>query len=68
MSKIVEIRNNSSTKPIKPRVFDMLVEDGVVFLEIKNGKRIERILLTDVLYQVIAGLTMEYTPSPEPQC
>lgn len=68
MTKCIQIRNNNSSKVVKPRVFDFLVEDDVMYLVIKNGKSYERILWSDVLYQILNGLLSEYVPSPEPQC
>ena len=32
------IRNNSSTKPVKPRVFDAIIDGDEVYLESKQGK------------------------------
>ena len=46
------IRNTSSDKDSKPRVFDALIEDDEVYLEIKNAKQRENVLLTDVLRQI----------------
>ena len=46
------IRNTSSDKDSKPRVFDALIEDDEVYLEIKNAKQREIVRLTDVLRQI----------------
>ena len=46
------IRNTSSNKDTKPRVFDALIEDDEVYLEVKNAKQREIIRLTDVLRQI----------------
>ena len=46
------IRNTSSSKDTKPRVFDALIEDDEVYLEIKNAKQREIVRLTDVLRQI----------------
>lgn len=46
------IRNTSSTLPNKPRVFDALIENGEVYLEVKNAKNREVIRLCDVLAQI----------------
>ena len=46
------IRNTSSDKDSKPRVFDALIEDNEVYLEIKNAKQREIVRLTDVLRQI----------------
>ena len=35
------IRNNSSTKPVKPRVFDAIIDGDEVYLESKQGKERE---------------------------
>ena len=48
------IRNTTSPKQTKPRVFDALIntDDGEVFLEVKNAKQTEVIRLVDVLSQI----------------
>ena len=46
------IRNPSSNKDTKPRVFDALIEDDEVYLEVKNAKQREIVRLTDVLRQI----------------
>ena len=46
------IRNTSSDKDSKPRIFDALIEDDEVYLEIKNAKQREIVRLTDVLRQI----------------
>lgn len=46
------IRNPKSERPIKPRVFDAIIDQGEVYLEVKNQKRTEVIKLCDVLRQI----------------
>ena len=46
------IRNTNSSKDTKPRVFDALIEDDEVYLEVKNAKQREIVRLTDVLRQI----------------
>lgn len=46
------IRNTSSNKDTKPRVFDALIEDDEVYLEVKNAKQREIVRLADVLRQI----------------
>ena len=46
------IRNTSSNKDTKPRVFDALIEDDEAYLEVKNAKQREIVRLTDVLRQI----------------
>lgn len=46
------IRNNASLKEIKPRVFDAIILDNEVYLEVKNAKEREIIKLCDVLSQI----------------
>lgn len=46
------IRNNASLKEIKPRVFDAIILDDEVYLEVKNAKEREIIKLCDVLSQI----------------
>ena len=48
------IRNTTSPKQTKPRVFDALIntDDGEIFLEVKNAKQTEVIRLVDVLSQI----------------
>lgn len=46
------IRNNASLKEIKPRVFDAIIQDDEVYLEVKNAKEREVIKLCDVLSQI----------------
>ena len=48
------IRNTTSPKQNKPRVFDALIntDDGEIFLEVKNAKQTEVIRLVDVLSQI----------------
>ena len=42
------IRNTSSDRDTKPRVFDALIEDNEVYLEVKNAKQREIIRLTEL--------------------
>ena len=49
------IRNTSSNKDTKPRVFDALIEDDEVYLEVKNAKQREIVRLADVLRQIEAA-------------
>lgn len=44
------IRNISSNKQIKPRVFDALIEGEEVYIEVKQAKERELIRLCDVVY------------------
>ena len=46
------IRNNSSKREVKPRVFDAIIENGEVYIEVKNAKEREIIRLCDVLAQI----------------
>jgi len=46
------IRNNDSIREAKPRVFDALIQNDEVYLEVKNAKQREIIRLTDVLRQI----------------
>ena len=50
--KRVKIRNNHSTNPNKPRVFDALIDGNTVYLEVKDKKAFELIPLDDVLQQI----------------
>lgn len=50
------VRNLHSTKQTPPRVFDVIVEDGKVDLEVKTDKnKYETIPWEDVVYQVEAA-------------
>lgn len=50
------IRNIHSSKQNPPRVFDVIVEDGKIIIEIKTEKHgYERILWEDIVYQVEAA-------------
>ena len=49
------IRNISSSKQIKPRVFDALIEGDEVYIEVKQAKGRELIRLCDVLAQIEAA-------------
>lgn len=51
MQRIV-IRNTKSQKPVKPRVFDALVDGKDIYFEVKNSKNNEIIALSDVLKQI----------------
>ena len=44
------IRNTASAS--KPRVFDAIIQDGEVFIEVKQAKEKEIIRLCDVLSQI----------------
>lgn len=57
------IRNTSSAKVAKPRVFDALIDDDEVYLEVKNAKQREIIRLTDVLRQVEEARRAGHTKS-----
>lgn len=57
------IRNTSSAKEAKPRVFDALIDDDEVYLEVKNAKQREIIRLTDVLRQVEEARRAGHTKS-----
>ena len=46
------IRNNSSKRETKPRVFDAIIQDGEVFIEVKQAKEKEIIRLCDILSQI----------------
>lgn len=51
MQRVI-IRNTKSSKTVKPRVFDALIDNGEVFFEVKNAKNSEVISLSDVLKQI----------------
>jgi len=53
--KRVPIRNPKSKKKVKPRVFDALIDEDKVDLEVKNDKGNEVIALQDVLQQIEAA-------------
>ena len=48
------IRNNTTQREKKPRIFDALIDtaDGEVYLELKNAKQKEVVRLCDVLAQI----------------
>lgn len=47
------IRDNTCTKPVKPRIFDLIITDeGERKLEVKDGKVTKSILLDDVQKQI----------------
>ncbi len=49
----IEIRNRNSNRPMKPRVFDALIDDdGEIFFESKVNKHLEVISLIDVMKQI----------------
>lgn len=52
----VPIRNHSSEKPTPPRVFDLIIDNGDAYIEVKFGKGheayYEKVRLSDVLNQV----------------
>ena len=51
--KRIPIRNFRSTRTVKPRLFDAIInEDNKVVLEIKNGPNKEQIPLEDVMEQI----------------
>jgi len=49
------IRNTASSKPVKPRVFDALIDGDEIFIEVKQAKDRELIRLCDVLAQIEAA-------------
>ena len=49
----VPIRNLKSTKAVKPRVFDALISEDGVFLEVKDSRKGSTVIpLEDVLQQI----------------
>ncbi|HIT69956.1 MAG TPA: hypothetical protein IAC36_08650 [Candidatus Aphodomonas merdavium] len=49
----VPIRDLSSIKEVKPRVFDALIGDGKVLLDVKDSKKGNTVIpLSDVLAQI----------------
>ena len=46
------IRNTDSIREAKPRVFDAIIDENEVYLEVKNARQIELIRLTEVLRQI----------------
>lgn len=50
--KRVQIRNQQSPKPVKPRVFDALIDGNKAYLEVKDKKSCEVVALDDVLQQI----------------
>lgn len=49
----IEIRNRNSNRPMKPRVFDALIDDdGEILFESKVNKHLEVISLIDVMKQI----------------
>lgn len=54
------IRNISSPKENKPRLFDFLVDDdGKTYFEVKLKKTCEKILLSDVFAQIPQEMMIE---------
>ena len=49
------IRNLSSSLESKPRVFDIVLEEGRAFFEVKQEKRRERVSFEDVIEQIKAA-------------
>lgn len=49
------IRNNTSPKAVKPRIFDALIDGEEVYIEVKQAKDRELIRLCDVLAQIEAA-------------
>ena len=49
------IRNLNSSLETKPRVFDIVLEEGRVFFEVKQEKRRERVSFEDVIEQIKAA-------------
>jgi len=49
------IRNLNSTLETKPRVFDIVLEEGRAFFEVKQEKRRERVSFEDVIEQIKAA-------------
>lgn len=48
------IRNLKSPKPVKPRVFDVLIDNDEVYFEIKIGQKgNEVIALSDIMEQIL---------------
>lgn len=48
----ITIRNDASPNRVKPRVFDALIEDGTVLLEVKGNRGNEIVPLSSVLRQI----------------
>jgi len=52
----ITIRNLKSPKPVKPHLFNVLIDDGEVYLEIKaQNKENEIISLVDIKDQVMSS-------------
>jgi len=52
----VVIRNPKNPNPVKPRLFDVLIDDDDIFVEIKaktNGSEI--IALSDIVEQIVSS-------------
>jgi len=50
----VTIRNLKSLKPVKPRLFDAIVDKDEVYIEIKNKKQESEIISLEDIYEQIA--------------
>lgn len=62
----IEIRNNHSHRAVKPRVFDALIYDNAILLEVKNGKTYEKIDLKDVISQINLAKKVNNIGTTEP--
>ena len=51
----IPIRNTQSGRQTKPRLFDALICDDQILLEVKCGKEYETITLDDVIRQINAA-------------
>ena len=49
------IRNLNSTLETKPRVFDIVLEEGRAFFEVKQETRRERVSFEEVIEQITAA-------------
>ena len=51
--KRYQIRNLDSPRPVKPRVFDIVMEDNEAYIEVKRSKsQCERVKITSVISQL----------------
>ena len=48
----IPIRNNNSIQLTKPRLFDIIIENDVVEIEVKTPRSFERITLEELLKQI----------------
>ena len=56
------VRNLNSTKPVPPRLFDVLVDGDDVSIQVKTGKNeYETVPCPDVVSQVEAAKTLNMT-------